>query len=89
MEHLDELNLGSRRQNMGKDHPPVTSPTATDHTASLLDVPQALFNALQQTLAYLGPAVKWEQDPSLSKSHSWDLPLGVPMCTMPPTSALR
>ena len=74
---------------MGKDHPPVAFPAAADHMAFLLDVLQAFFDGLQQTLVHLGLAVRWEQNPSLSKSHSWDLPLGVLLHAMLPTSALR
>ena len=47
MECLDELSLGIRGQIMGKDKdcPPVASPTATDHMASMLDAPQTSFDA--------------------------------------------
>ena len=71
-----------------KDRPLVASPATTDHMASTLDVLQALFEAPHQTLVHLNPAIGWEQDPSLSKSNSWDLLLGTPLRTAPP-SALR
>ena len=91
MERLDELSLGVRGQTLGKDksRPPVASPTTTDHMASLIDMPQTSFDAPWQTLVYLSLAVRWEQDPTLSKSISQNLPLGAPLCTAPPTSALR
>ena len=91
MEHLDELSLDVRGKKIGKDKdcPPAASPTATDHTASSTDTPQTSFDAPWQTFVHLGPAVKREQDPSLSESISWDLLSGVPLCTMLPTSALR
>ena len=81
--------MGVRGQNTGDDHPPIASPTTADHTASSLDVLQALFDVLWQTLVHLGPAVMWEQDPSSSESHSWDLLPGVPLCTVLPMSALK
>ena len=89
MECLDKLSSGSRGQNKGKDHPPVASPTAADHMAYMLDTPQTLFDMPQQTLVHLGLAIRWEQDPSLSKSNSRDHLLGVPLHGMPPISALR
>ena len=91
MEHLDELSLGIRGHTMGedKDHPPVASPTAADHMASISDILQTLFDVLWQILVHLGLAVRQEQDPSLSESHSQDLLLGALFCTMLPTSALR
>ena len=91
MERLDDLSLGILGQTLGKDKdcPPIASPAAVDHTASSTDVPQTSFNVPHQTLVHLGPAVRWEQDPSLSESVSWEIPPGVPLCTMPPTSALR
>ena len=72
MERLDELSSGIRGKNMGEhmDHPPVASPAAAAHMAPSLDILQALFDALQQTLVHLGLAVKQEQDPILSESHS-------------------
>ena len=78
MERLDELSLGIRGLTLGedKDCPTVASPTATDHTASLVDMPQTSFDVLQQTLVCLSPAIRWEQDPTLSESISWDLPPG-------------
>ena len=90
MEHLDELSLGIRGEFMGKDKdcPPVASPTTADHMASMMDVLQTTFYALYQTLVDLSLAIKQEQDPSLSKLNSRDLPPGAPLCTMP-QSALR
>ena len=63
MECLDELSLGVRGQNLGKDMecPPVTSPATTDHMALLLDIPQALFDVPWHTLIYHSPAERWEQ----------------------------
>ena len=45
---------------------------------------------LQEAFVPLGPAVKWEQDLTLSKlmSHSQDLPPGLPLCAAPPPFAL-
>ena len=89
MERLDKLSSGFKGKNMGKDNPTVASPAAADHTAFLLDMLQTSFDVPWQTLVYLGPAIRQEQDPSLSELHSWDLPPGVPLCAVPPTSALR
>ena len=91
MERLDELSLGVRRQTSSedKDHLPVASPTATDHTASSTDTLQTSFDASQHTLVYLSPAVRQEQDPSSSESVSRDLLPGVPLCAAVPTSTLR
>ena len=93
MERLDKLSLGIREQNTGEDmdHPPVASPTTADHTAPSLDALQASFDAPWQTLIHLSPTVKWEQDLNLSQFilHSWDLPLGALLHTMPPISGLR
>ena len=91
IERLDNLSLGIRGQTSGKDKdcPLVASPAATDLMASSTDAPQTSFDAPWQTLVYLSPTVRWEQDPSSSESVSQDLPPGVPLCTMPPTSALR
>ena len=91
MECLDELNSGIRGQNMGecKDCPPVASPATTDHMASMLDAPQILFDVPWQTLVHLGLAVRQDQDPSFSKSHSQDLLPGVPLHAMLPISAFR
>ena len=91
MERLDDLSLGVLGQTLGedKDYLPVASPTATDHMASSIDVPQTSFDALCQTLVHLCPAVRWEQDHSLSESVSWEFPPGVPLCAVTPTSALR
>ena len=47
-----------------------------DHMASSTDAPQTSFDVLCQTLVYLGPAIRWEQDHSLSESVSWELPPG-------------
>ena len=57
--------------------------------ASLMEALQTSFDVLQQTLVHLSPAVRQEQDPTLSESVSWDLLPGVPLYAMPPTSALR
>ena len=47
MERLDELSLGVLGQTLGKDreHPPVVSSAAIDHTASSVDAPQTSFDA--------------------------------------------
>ena len=78
---------------MGKDtdHPPVAFSTVADQATSLSDALWALFKMLRETLVYLGPAIRWEQDPTLSKfmSHSQDLPLGALLYTILPTSVLR
>ena len=78
-------------QNMGedKDHPHVASLATADHTASLTDELQTLFDVPQQTLLHLSLAVRWEQDPSSSESHSQDLLLGVLLHTVPLISVLR
>ena len=91
MERLDELSSGIRGQTMGegKDCRPVASPTTADHMPTMSDALQTLFDVPRQTLVHLGPAIRWEQDPSLSKSNNWDFPLGAPLCTMPPKSVLR
>ena len=91
MERLDDLSLGVLGQALGedKDHLLVASPTTTDHTASSTDVPQIFFDAPCQTLVHLSPAVRLEQNQSSSESVSWELPLGAPLCAMPPTFALR
>ena len=92
MECLDELSLGVRGQITGKDKDclPVASPTATiDHMASMSDAPQTLFDAPHQTLVHISPALRQEQDPSLSELKSWDLLPGVPLCAVLPTFALR
>ena len=90
MERLNELSLDVRGQIMGedKDHPPVASPTTADHMASTSDMLQTLFDVPHQTLVHLGPAIRWEQDLSLSKSNSQDFPPGVVLHAVPP-SALR
>ena len=93
MERLDELSSGVRGQTTGKDmdHPPVASPTMADQAVPLSDVPRALFDAPWETLVHLSPAIRWEQDPTLSEfiSHSQDLLPGVPLCRAPPISALK
>ena len=91
MECLDELSLGIRGQTLGKDkdRPLVASLTTANHTASFMDVPQTTFDMLRQTLVHLGPAVRWEQDHTLSESVSQDLLPGAPLRAAPPTSALR
>ena len=91
MEHLDELSLGVLGQNLGKDkdRPPVASPATTDHTASSMDVLQTSFDALPQTLVYLSPALRWEQDHSSSESVSQDLPPGALLHPALPTFTLR
>ena len=91
MQRLDDLSLGILGQTLGKDkdHPPVASPIAADHTASFTDTPQTSFSALHQTLVHLGPAIRWEQDHSSLESVSQELPLGVPLRAMLPISALR
>ena len=91
MERLDELSLGIGKQKTFEnvDCPPVASPATADHMAPSSDVLQALFDTPQQTLVHLGLAVRQDQDPSLSESHSWDLPLGVLLRAVPTTSGLR
>ena len=91
MERLDELSLSIRGQTMGKDKdcPLVAFPATADHMASTSNVLQISFDVLKQTLVHLGLAVRQEQDPSLSESHSWDLLPGVPLCAVLPTSVLR
>ena len=91
MERLDDLSLGILGQTSGedKDHPPIASSAAIDHTALSVDAPQTSFNAPHQTLVHLGPAVRREQDPSTSESVSWEILPGAPLCAMLPTSALR
>ena len=76
---------------MGKDKdcPLVALPAAADHTASSTDAPKISFDVLWQTLVHLGLAIRWEQDPTLSESVSWDLSPGMLLCTVFPTSALR
>ena len=74
MERLDELSLGIRGQIMSKDKecPPIASPATADHTASISNALQISFDVLYQTLVHFGLAVRWEQDPSSSKSNSRD-----------------
>ena len=61
------------------DHPPLASLAMANQAAPSSDAPWALFDALQESLVYLGPAIRWEQDPTSSDftSHSRDLPLYV------------
>ena len=91
MECLDELSLGVRGQTLGKDKdcPPIALPTAADHTASMTNALQTLFDVPRQTLVHLSPAIRWEQDPTSSKSVSRDLLQGALLHAMLPTSALR
>ena len=91
MERLDDLSLGVLGQTLGKDkeHPPVVSSAAVDHTASSVDVLQTSFDVPHQTLVHLGPAVRQEQDPSTSESVSREILPGAPLCAALPTSALR
>ena len=91
MEHLDKLSLGIRWAKMGedKDYPSAAFPATTDNMASMSNAPKILFDVVHQTLVHFGPAVRWEQDPTLSESVIWDLPPGAPLHTMLPTSALR
>ena len=60
MERLDDLSLGILGQTLGKDkdHLPVASPANANHTASSMDALQTSFDALHQTLIYLGLAVR-------------------------------
>ena len=90
MECLDDLSLGVLGQTLGKDKDclPAASPTTTDHMASSMDMLQISFNALHQTLVYLGPAVRREQDSSFSESVSWEILPGALLCAALPTSAL-
>ena len=55
------------------------------------DTPRALFDVPREALVYLGPTVRQEQEPTSSEfiSNIQDLPLGVLLCTVPPTSALK
>ena len=91
MERLDKLSLGVLGQTLGKDKdcPPVASPTAANHMASTMEAPQTSFDAPRQTLVYLGPAIRWEQDHSSSESVSQDFLQGAPLRAVLPTSALR
>ena len=91
MERLDDLSLGVLGQTLGEDNErlPAVSSATIDHTALSMDVPQTSFNVPHQTLVYLGPAVRREQDPSMSESVSREILPGAPLCTTPPTSALR
>ena len=90
MKRLDKLSLGILGQTLGedKDHPAVASPTLLAPStlpASSTDAPQTLFDAPCQTLVYLGPAVRQEQDHSSSESVSRELPLGchyMPCCKL-------
>ena len=91
MERLDDLSLGVLGQTSGEDkeRPPIASSATIDHMALSVDMPQTSFDAPCQTLVHLGPAVRREQDPSTSESVSREIPPGVPLCAVPPTSALR
>ena len=76
---------------MGKDMdcPPNFSLATADNMAASLDALQVSFYMPQQTLVHLRPAVRREQDPSLSESNSWDIPQGEPLHAVLPTLALR
>ena len=91
MERLDDLSLGVLGQTLGKDKdcPPVAFSATIDHMASSMDAPQTSFNALHQILVHLSLAVRREQDPSMSESVSWEIPLGALLHAALPTSALR
>ena len=91
MERLDDLSLGVLGQTLGKDkeRPPFASSATVDNLASSMDALQTSFDAPCQTLVHLGPAVRQEQDSSTSESVSREIPLGAPLCAVPPTSALR
>ena len=91
MERLDDLSLGILGQTSGKDKdcPPLASPATIDHTALSTDAPQISFDAPCQTLVYLGPAVRQEQNPSSSESVSREILPGALLCTMLPITALR
>ena len=91
MERLDDLSLRVLGQTSGEDKecPPVASSAAIDHMALSVDTLQTSFNAPCQTLVYLGPAVRQEQDPSTSESVSQEILLGVLLHAALPTSALR
>ena len=91
MDRLDDLSLGVLGQTLGEDKDclPVASPAATDHMAFSTDALKISFDAPHQTLVYLGPTVRWEQDHTSSESVSQDFPPGAPLHAMPPTSALR
>ena len=91
MERLDDLSLGILGQTLGKEkeRSPIVSSATIDHTASSMDAPKISFNASCQTLVHLGLAVRQEQDPSTSESVSQEIPPGVPLCAVPPTSALK
>ena len=69
LECLNELSWGVREKTMGvdMDHPHAVSPIMDDQAAPLLGVPWALFNALQEALVHLNPAIRWEQDPTSSE----------------------
>ena len=78
---------------MGKDMacPPVVYSTMADQATPSLDALQALFDAPWEAVTHLGPTVRWEPDPTLSEfmSYSWDLPLGVPLHAVLPTTVKR
>ena len=54
------------------DCPPAVSSTMADPLATSEDMLQALFDALQEVVVHLGPAVRHEQEPTSSEfmSHS-------------------
>ena len=93
MKCLDELSSSARGEITGKDmdRPPVASPAMADQAVPLSNPPWASFDAPWETLVYLGPFIRWEQETTLSEftSHSWDLLLGAPLRAIPPTSVLR
>ena len=68
---------------MGKDMdcPPVVTLGMADQSAPSLDTLWTSFDALWEALISIGPTIRWEPDPTSSKfrSHSRDLPLGVPL----------
>ena len=78
---------------MGMDMncPPAIFSTVANPLATYMDALQALFDAPLEALAYLSPAVRCEQDPTLSKLTSYiqDLPPRLLLHTTLPTSALR
>ena len=71
---------------MGKDmdNPPAASLATADHLAPLSDMPQALFDMPWEAIVHLGPTIRYEQDPTLSKftSYSQDILLGALLYTM-------
>ena len=57
LEHLDKLFAGARGQTTSEDidRPPIVSPAIADQASPSMDAPQALIDALQEALVYLGP----------------------------------